>query len=422
MAGVPFPTDVTYFMDFDDGTVTENRDFEFAGDPLKNTELVVGGRTLPYVHYMSVSHPLGYRIGATYNTSMSMWNLVNYVNLTFEHFVYETIYDVNDFIYWTEQDGNDTIYYPGFWEEQDHYPIENQLFFNVSQVFGSHLTYFYDFGDGETSTKYMDSVAEHWYNDTGAYDTFVNISNPRDTWLSDKTIYIQRSVGNTSISTMTPAARNQTFDIEVDFGALGTHVCCMIDFVDEEGDDNRYYFIGHEVRCREIHPDEWESFTDDKPRRFMQYSTTEMERQRDEEDSANKTVQFTFQSIAVNYMTLNCSNRVSRNVHVWKTVVTKGPCWYPTVDLEDRNPCRGTCDERFPHMLAVLRSSSFTIHSNVSINCTSTKEASYAWSAFTVHPDTFEETPLENLTGAITADTINSTGKMTLIVYHIVDC
>lgn len=98
---------------------------------------------------------------------------------------------------------------------------------------------------------------------------------------------------------------------------------------------------------------------------------------------------------------LTCINRVSEDHATWRTGVTKGPCWWPYVNVSSANPCKAPfCDSEFNDMRTAYRSQKLVVYSNVTINCTATKVAYYWWRVFLQNEDWDNETEVMDLNGA----------------------
>ena len=262
LEGVDFPTDAKYNVDFDDGTELEKVPFNTNLNAGKDYIERKNGEDISYVYVASVVHPKGYYVGNTYRVDMVIWNLVNFVNVSQQHSIYEVLYNVSNFVQWIEVKGNKSFYHSGFMSKRNYYPIENMLLFNISFDYGSHLIYRYEFGDGNFTESGLTSESRYRYSEPGMYNVFVNISNPRSSWTHKQQINIQRRVANVSLSTTSPRARNKTFTFNIDPGTLGTDMCCVLDFVDEEADENRFYFFGHQERCIEAYENQWNAYTE----------------------------------------------------------------------------------------------------------------------------------------------------------------
>lgn len=98
---------------------------------------------------------------------------------------------------------------------------------------------------------------------------------------------------------------------------------------------------------------------------------------------------------------LTCKNRVSEETATWVTGVTKGPCWWPYVNVTSANICEPPfCDSEYPDMRTAYRSEKLVVYSDVKINCTATKIAYYWWRVFKQNIEWENETEITDLKGA----------------------
>ena len=144
--------------------------------------------------------------------------------------------------------------------------------------------------------------------------------------------------------------------------------------------------MGNASQCAEFHPQEWND-TDPLPRRFTPHTATDLEaRTLANNGNRNITVEHIFQIINAYYVTVTVSNQVSNCSYTWRTGVTKGPCYWPIVDLKEPNKCTAPnkpkkCKDG---VKMVLRSKILLVHSKIQFNCTSTNRANFIWQIYKV--------------------------------------
>jgi hypothetical protein len=115
----------------------------------------------------------------------------------------------------------------------------------------------------------------------------------------------------------------------------------------------------------------------------------------------NETIQTKYMEPGLYDATLTCKNRVSEETNVWRTGVTKGPCWWPYVNVTAPNECEEPfCDSEYPDMRTTYRSAKLVVYADVKINCTATKIAYYWWRVFKQNLEWGNETEVTDLKGA----------------------
>lgn len=112
----------------------------------------------------------------------------------------------------------------------------------------------------------------------------------------------------------------------------------------------------------------------------------------------NETIRTKYMTPGLYDTTLTCKNMVSEESTSWKTGVTKGPCWWPYVNVTSANPCKPPfCDSDDPTMRISYRSEKLVVYSDVIINCTATKIAYYWWRVYKQNLDWGNETEITDL-------------------------
>ena len=115
----------------------------------------------------------------------------------------------------------------------------------------------------------------------------------------------------------------------------------------------------------------------------------------------NETIRTKYMIPGLYETILTCKNRVSEETTTWTTGVTKGPCWWPYVNVTAPNECKEPfCDSEYPGMRTAYRSEKLVVYSDVIINCTATKIAYYWWRVFKQNPEWGNETEITDLKGA----------------------
>lgn len=385
------PTNASYTIDFGDGTITPPQEL-----PKTFHDDNIGGgkaRVFPFQHF--------YLRGGNYSVTVNIWNLVSNVNYSCLHDLYEKIVNLRITVY--DHDPDTGITKVGGGPELNYFALEHQVLFVASHDRGSHVTYHWDFGDGSgLSSIYYDQNAYHEYTDDTTYNVILNATN---TFVTDHanaatTVHIQRGCFNISISTDDPRSKNTTFEYQVFPGTVGSDACYFFDFKDDTSLPSRYLMFGEASFCSLI--PEWDLYWTDPNKVFISHpSDPWYDDKVANPDDYNVTMYNMFMFEGVYEATLECKNYVSHTTAVYNTGVTKGPCWWPYVNLTAPNVCEPpNCDSVIPTMRNVLRSEQLTVYSDVIINCTSTKVAYYSWTVFKINEEFGNETEITDLGGA----------------------
>nr|XP_034310453.1 uncharacterized protein LOC105340501 isoform X2 [Crassostrea gigas] len=385
------PTNASYTIDFGDGTITPPQELPktFYDDNFGGVKAIV----FPFHHF--------YLRGGNYSVTVNIWNLVSNVNYSCLHDLYERIVNLRITVY--DHDPDTGITKAGGGANQNYFALEHQVLFVASHDRGSHVTYHWDFGEGSgLSSIYYDQNAYHEYTDDVTYNVILNATNKFVRYHANAatTVKIQRGCFNIAISTDDPRSKNTTFEYQVFPGTVGSDACYFFDFKDDTSLPSRYLMFGDTYYCKRI--PEWSKYLNDPNKVFISHpSDPWYDDKVANPDDYNVTMYNMFMSEGTYEVTLECKNYVSHTTAVYNTGVTKGPCWWPYVNLTAPNVCEPpNCDSVIPTMRNVLRSEQLTVYSDVIINCTSTKVAYYSWSVFKINEKFRNETEITDLGGA----------------------
>lgn len=385
------PTNASYTIDYGDGTITPPQDLPktFANDNIG------GGKALvfPFQHF--------YLRGGNYTVKVHIWNLVSNVSHPCLHDLFESITNLRLTVY--DYDPDTGIKKTGGGPSQNYFALEHQVLFVASHDRGSHVTYHWDYGDSSAlESIYYDKNAYHEYTDDITYNVILNATNKFVTHHANTgaTINIQRGCFNISISTDDPRSKNTTFEYQVFPGTIGSDACYFFDFKDDTSLPSRYLMFGEASYCDLV--TEWSLYWNDPNKNFILHESDPWyDDKLANPDDYNVTMYNMFMFEGSYEATLECKNYVSHTTAIYNTGVTKGPCWWPYVNLTNPNICEPpNCDPVNPNMRTVQRSEKLIVYSDVIINCTSTKVAYYSWSVFKIDEVFGNETEITDLGGA----------------------
>ncbi|XP_070579640.1 polycystin-1-like [Ptychodera flava] len=221
-----------------------------------------------------------------------------------------------------------------------------------------------------------------WYSRRGEYTVTVNVSNPVDWAVLEQKILIQQQVKDVSICDYGPRPKNTTITFSLNTGNVGTDACYRVDFRDVNSEYNHIAFWGHQLTCQTAYPTD---FTSDYLR-FYSVSTVYLEALKLAGKDPNITVTNVFQSINRFVIKVHAFNMVSDVKLLMPTAVTKGLCYYPEVNVRDRNLCDRNyplCDDEGNRQY--YKSKDLYVYSRVKLNCSSTRVAMYTWRVFQIN-------------------------------------
>ncbi|XP_062611467.1 uncharacterized protein LOC134273293 [Saccostrea cucullata] len=385
------PTNASYTIDYGDGTETPVQ-------PLPETFVADnygGGKSLVFrfQHF--------YLKGGNYTVIVNVWNLVSNVNFTCLHDLYEAIVNLRVTVYDYNPDiGVSKI---GGGPNNNYFALEHQVLFVASHDRGSHVTYHWEYGDGSAleSIYYNQNTFHEYPNDT-TYHIILNATNKFVGRHANtgSTIHIQRGCFNISISTDDPRSKNTTFEYQMFPGTIGSDACYFFDFKDDTSEPSRYLMFGDSGFCALV--PEWSWYWNDPNKEFISRPSDPWYANKlANPNNFNMTIHNAFMFEGAYDATLECKNYVSHTSVIYTTGVTKGPCWWPYVNLTAPNICQPpACDSVFPEMRTNLKSENLIVYSDVIINCTSTKVAYYSWSVFKIDETYGNETQITELGGA----------------------
>ncbi|XP_077979563.1 uncharacterized protein LOC144434915 [Glandiceps talaboti] len=230
----------------------------------------------------------------------------------------------------------------------------------------------------------QDLRAIWWYSRRGAYTVTVNVSNPVDWAVLEKTIFVQQQVKDIHICDFGPRPRNTTITFQLNTGNVGTDACYRIDFRDVTSEINHIAFWGYQSTCQAVYPTD---FTSDFLR-FTSVSTSYLEALKLSGEDPNITVTNIFQAVNQFGVRLHAFNMVSSVQVTLPTAVTKGLCYYPEVNVESKNLCDRNyplCDDEGNRQY--YKSKDLYVYSKVKLNCSSTRVAMYTWRVFAINEE-----------------------------------
>ena len=385
-----YPTNASYTIDFGDGTVTSPVLLKTTFD--NQNHLL--GKHLVFDLYHT------YLKGGNYTVSITIWNLVSNETYTVSHDIYESLVglDVNIFDY-NPATGQDGV---GGGLGQNYFTLENPVKFVASHQRGSHVTYTWKYGDQIQESFYYEKEAFHMYDKDTCFTTELTAKNFHNELKLTRFICIQRGCFNISIFCDNPRAKNSTFIYQIDPGTVGTDACYMINFNSDMAYPYQYIMFGDATQCSVI--PEWSAVWNDPDKLwFEKDSDVWYSNKTDNPTNYNISVDSTFIFEGYYDVSLFCQNKVSNTQHDFRVGVTKGPCWWPYVNVSEPNKCiEPFCDHDtgIDDLKTHYKSEKLVVKSDVIINCTATKIAYFYWQVFYIDESSMNETEIANLSGA----------------------
>ncbi|KAJ8319269.1 hypothetical protein KUTeg_004360 [Tegillarca granosa] len=373
------PTNASYIIDYGDGTVT------------MATDMPEDYFSYSWNNYRVFDFNHTYTRGNNYTVKVIIWNLVSNVTYEVKHDLFEVIKDLDFTV--TEIDPVTGNYKAGGGPDQNYFALEHEIRFLASHTRGTHVTYTWVYGDDDIYSVYFDKESLHFYTDDFTFTVDLIATNKLSSRNISKTIHIQRGCWNISLSVDDPRSKNTSFDYQFDLGAIGTNACYYVDFVDKTSVPSQYLMFGDTTQCSQV--PEWSHEWTNPNRNFFELDSAAWRISHENDTSKNITIRNMFMWQGVYPVRIQCKNKVSHTMYNYTTRVTKGPCWWPYVNLTRPNKCFSPmCDEN--NVKTHYRSNKLIIYSDVVINCTATNISIYTWSVFKVNENTGNETELSS--------------------------
>ncbi|XP_077863102.1 polycystin-1-like [Saccoglossus kowalevskii] len=230
-----------------------------------------------------------------------------------------------------------------------------------------------------------------WFSSPGDYIVTVNVSNPVHWDTEIILVHIEASVQDLKLSDHGPMPVNTTIFFKLDTGNVGTDACYFVDFGDITSKDNYYAFWGEEYMCSFFWPEHFQNYSDIL--RFYNTSSYDLLSMKEAGNDPIINLHNYFMNINEYTVTVTGQNHVSQEIVSIITTVTKGPCYYPIVVLQEKNLCNEnfvTCDETTGYR-QYMASTEVKVYSEVTLNCTTTNRAYFTWRAFRQLGDGDEE-------------------------------
>lgn len=254
---------------------------------------------------------------------------------------------------------------------------------------GSHVTYSWTYGDNGNvqDAIYYDKTTKHYYPTDTSYNVWLNAKNVINSVNSSlMAVHIQRGCWNMAISCDHPRSKNTTFYYQFDPGTVASDACYFVDWSDITSEPSRYLMFGDSTQCGEITDSSIQTFWSSPNRTYFTKDSDTWITSGGVGVAPNITYNITvtnkFMFEGLYDIELRCINKVSDESIVFTTGVTKGPCWWPYVNITRPNPCSPNCDATKPGAKTLMRSDKIIIDSDVVINCTSTQIAYYYWQVY----------------------------------------
>lgn len=385
-----YPTNASYSIDFGDGTVTTPK---LLPTTFQDNNYEAGKHMV-----FDVFHT--YTRGGNYTAKINIWNLVSNENYTADHDLYEAITGLGLTI--LDYNPDTGIGKTGGGPLSNYYTQEHPVQVIATLERGSHVTYEWTYGDTNNNpdeSYYYENEAFHMYDDDICYNVTIRVENFHNSAELTKLICIQRGCFNISIFCDHPRGKNSTFSYQIHPGTVGSDACYLIDLT-EMADPNQYIMFGNALQCQDI--PEWNHiWTDPDKMWFEKDSDIWYSNKTDNPYDYNITLHSTFILEGYYTVTMYCQNKVANENFDFRVGVTKGPCWWPYVNVSAPNTCdEPMCDNDVEGLKTHYKSEKLVVKSDVNINCTATKVAYFWWQVFKVDEATGNETEIIDLNGA----------------------
>ncbi|XP_013422214.1 uncharacterized protein LOC106182109 [Lingula anatina] len=385
--GTTLPTNASYVIDYDDGTVSESTLLTCSEHSLSDSvkECIRFG-------------PHTYITPGTYNVTVVVSNLVSKELYSFVHVIYEEITGLEKSVFFMNKTDKQT----GFGSQQRYFPLEKKVLFVVNHTTGTGVTYIWNFGDNTPLVTSSVSTTEHLFQSPGNFTVTLNASNPFGNEIISSYVVMQRSIGGIIFYDDNARAINVSHPFFIDMGSVGTDACYQVTYPDPRATPPAI-LIGHEAQCQLSFPDNMEHWT--------AKTSTELEL------TGRLSFAVVFQVLGAHNAHLSIVNRVSRYSGEMTYKVTRGPCYDPKVNLTRLNSCTVglDCVNNHTSVKRHKRSETLRVYSDVTLNCSNTDIAHFKWKVeyFSTHHSAWEDVTntIESLGVAV-----NSTQLRTLYI------
>ncbi|XP_077979562.1 polycystin-1-like [Glandiceps talaboti] len=230
-----------------------------------------------------------------------------------------------------------------------------------------------------------------WFTHPGVYTVTVNVSNPVDWEMKVKVVHIEARAEGLYLSDHGPGPVNTSLNFELNTGNVGTDACYYVNFQDTTSEINHIAFWGEEETCKVRYASHFNtsinSISGTSPfdnLRFFNVSSSSLLALKEIGQDPNITIHNHFMTISEYTIQVIAFNHLSEEIVYMSTSVTKGPCYYPAVVVQDENYCNDNyilCDDATGYR-QYLASADLRVYSSVKLNCTTTNRAWFTWRAF----------------------------------------
>lgn len=387
-----YPTNASYTIDFGDGIVSSPE--------LLPTTFEDQNYRCPSKCYKVFTFYHTYVRGGNYSVNINIWNLVSDVTYSAKHDLYEGLVGLGLTV--TDFDSSTNVEKLGGGPDQNYFAQEHQVKFVASLEHGSHVTYKWTYGDTMNATDesfFYKNSAYHMYTNDICYTVKLVVENFNNSLDLSQDICIQRGCFEIGLFCDNPRGKNSTFVYQINPGMVGSNACYMMD-LSNMADPNRYIMFGDATQCSTI--PEWNDvWNNTDTLRFDLDSDIWYANKTANPSYYNITLDSTFIFEGYYDVSLKCQNKVSNEGYDFRVGVTKGPCWWPLVNVTEPNTCdEPMCDPNTPGLKTHYKSLKLIVNSNVVINCTATKIAFFWWQVYKIDENSGNETAIVNLNGA----------------------
>ncbi|XP_074648069.1 polycystin-1-like protein 2 isoform X2 [Tubulanus polymorphus] len=363
-SGTPLPSNVVWSINWGDGNTDPSQPFSCIASG------VITGNT---THTKCISLPgHDYQREGPYDVTVNISNHVSNEVLNFRTTLYKAITALAIEVFYIDASGDNRT---GHGPNKNLYPLENTILFKVTHSTGNNLVYTWEFGDDTRQSLDEISAITHNYSLINSYTVNMTASDPLHAESTSINIVLINRAGKIEFFIENPMPRNFTYPIELVVDSVGTDVCYQIDCVAENATLGRFlYFASAMTICRSQFPAD--SIDGEN---FKTVSDADLR--------ASGKIGFynIFHKVAFYTIAATARNYVSNETTENPLTVTKGPCFFPRVDLRNPNRCADakmcTSSTLNTGVKTHYKSEDLLVLSDVRYNCTTTSIGHFTWRA-----------------------------------------
>ena len=268
---------------------------------------------------------------------------------------------------------------PGKGANKNTFPSDTNISIVAETTYGTHLTYNFDI-DGIVTSSNMSELRHVFLNADSSHTIRVNVSNKALPGGLQKVtnITVKKAIAipviEMGLSWMMPV-RNWTTRIEINLGRAINASCYSLDFGDGSSnfEPTRIVVFGDKTICDSKYLSDGKATYWPKLSDHARLPTPSL-----------VVIEAKYQSLGPKALRLEGMNYISERIVVQNFIVTRGPCWSPSVSLRVQAKTNSSSMEDEEGYQSHFKSKRLVIQPDVFINCTSSSSYNVSYSVFKI--------------------------------------